>query len=35
MKQFADLFTRLDQTNKTNSKISLLADYFDEAEDQD
>ncbi|MEL6190566.1 MAG: ATP-dependent DNA ligase [Bacteroidota bacterium] len=35
MKQFADLFTLLDQTNKTNSKISLLAAYFDEAEDQD
>lgn len=35
MKQFAALFTALDQTNKTNSKIAILRDYFQKAEDKD
>lgn len=35
MKQFAALYTALDQTNKTNSKIALLKDYFQTAEDTD
>jgi DNA ligase-1 len=28
MKAFADLFTRIDQTNKTNAKVEALAGYF-------
>jgi DNA ligase-1 len=28
MKKFAELFTELDQTTKTNAKINALADYF-------
>ena len=28
MKAFADLYTVLDETNKTNAKIALLAAYF-------
>ena len=35
MQQFAHLFTRLDQTTKTNAKVAALADYFREAEDED
>lgn len=35
MKQFAELFTRLDQTNKTNEKISAIKDYFEIASDRD
>jgi len=35
LKQFAALYTALDQTNKTNSKIALLRDYFQKAEDKD
>lgn len=35
MKNFARLFRRLDQTNKTNAKVEALADYFQEAEDED
>ena len=35
MKQFAALYTSLDQTNKTNSKIALLREYFQKAEDKD
>ncbi len=35
MKEFADLFLALDQTNKTNRKVELLADYFKEASDSD
>ncbi|MBX2878150.1 MAG: ATP-dependent DNA ligase [Saprospiraceae bacterium] len=35
MKYFANLFRRLDQTNKTNEKVAALADYFQEADDQD
>ncbi len=35
MKRFADLFTALDQTTKTNAKVAALADYFAEAPDDD
>ncbi len=35
MKRFADLFTRLDQTTKTNAKVDALARYFAEAPEQD
>ena len=35
MKAFANLFTRLDQTTKTNQKVNALAEYFDEASDAD
>lgn len=35
MKNFARLFRRLDQTNKTNAKVEALADYFQEVNDQD
>lgn len=35
MKQFAQLITALDQTNKTNEKIDALADYFNTAEERD
>lgn len=35
MRQFADLFTRLDQTNKTNEKLELLKKYFEDADDND
>ncbi len=35
MKQFAGLFTALDQTNKTNDKIAFLKQYFQEAPDKD
>jgi len=35
MKQFAQLFVQLDQTNKTNDKVALLKDYFATAPDQD
>ncbi len=35
MKQFAQLFTALDQTTKTNTKVAALAAYFGEASDQD
>ncbi|MFP4094440.1 MAG: ATP-dependent DNA ligase [Cyclobacteriaceae bacterium] len=35
MKQFAELFTALDQTNKTNDKIALLRIYFQTAPDKD
>lgn len=35
LKQFADLFAALDQTNKTNEKVSLLKHYFSEAPEQD
>lgn len=31
MKQFAQLFMRMDQTNKTNLKVAALVDYFDHA----
>jgi DNA ligase-1 len=35
MKQFAQLFTELDQTTKTNEKVKALAEYFAKAEDKD
>ncbi|MEM6770948.1 MAG: ATP-dependent DNA ligase, partial [Bacteroidota bacterium] len=35
MHQFANLFTRLDQTTKTLVKVQALVDYFGEANDQD
>lgn len=35
MEKFARLFTRLDQTTKTNTKVAALAEYFAEAEDED
>ena len=35
MRAFADLYTRLDQTTKTNVKVSALADYFREVPDDD
>ncbi|MFT6972046.1 MAG: DNA ligase-1 [Roseivirga sp.] len=35
MKAFAQLFTDLDQTNKTNEKVSILKDYFRAGSDTD
>ncbi|MCB0579028.1 MAG: ATP-dependent DNA ligase [Phaeodactylibacter sp.] len=35
MKQFANLYTQLDQTTKTNAKVSALAQYFEEADADD
>lgn len=35
MKQFAALFSQLDQTNKTNERIRILKDYLQEAPDGD
>ncbi|MEM1216089.1 MAG: ATP-dependent DNA ligase [Bacteroidota bacterium] len=35
MRNFAQLFTELDQTTKTNTKVAALADYFAKADDQD
>ncbi len=35
MKRFAQLFTELDQTTKTNVKVAALADYFLDAPDMD
>ncbi len=35
MKQFADLFVQLNQTNKTNDKVALLRNYFATAPDRD
>ncbi len=35
MKNFAHLFTQLDQTTKTNTKVAALAAYFAEASDED
>lgn len=35
MKAFAQLFSVLDQTNKTNDKVAILKDYFAKANDQD
>lgn len=35
MKVFAQLFSALDQTNKTNDKVEILKDYFAKANDQD
>ena len=35
MKHFTALFTTLDQTTKTNTKVAALADYFRTAPDDD
>jgi DNA ligase-1 len=35
MKHFAALFLSLDQTNKTNDKVSILTNYFRRSEDED
>ena len=35
MKQFAELFTKLDQTTKTLDKVRALVEYFKVADDQD
>lgn len=35
MKLFAELFSNLSQTNKTNDRIVILKDYFHNASDQD
>ncbi len=35
MKQFAELFTQLDQTTKTLDKVRALVDYFGKANDED
>jgi len=35
MKEFSNLYTRLDQSTKTKVKIAALVDYFSRAEDED
>ncbi|MDE0850015.1 ATP-dependent DNA ligase [Yoonia sp.] len=35
MKDFATLFTRIDESTKTNAKVAALADYFQTATDDD
>lgn len=35
MKRFADMFTLLDQTNKTGEKTDIISDYFSAAPDSD
>lgn len=35
MKQFADLYTQLDQTASANAKVEALAQYFEKAGDED
>ena len=35
MKDFAELFRRLDETNKTNRKVAALVDYFADASPAD
>ena len=35
MKDFATLFTRIDESTKTNAKVAALADYFQIATDDD
>ncbi|MDQ3046535.1 MAG: ATP-dependent DNA ligase [Bacteroidota bacterium] len=35
MKAFAELFTRIDQTTKTNSKVSAIQDYLAAVDEQD
>ena len=35
LKRFAELFVQLDQTNKTNDKVSLIKSYFSQAPDKD
>lgn len=35
MKQFAELFRKIDESNKTNAKVEALVDYFGKADDRD
>ncbi len=35
MKYFTELYTRLDESNKTNDKVEVLKDYFQNAEPED
>ena len=35
MKEFAKLFSDLDETNKTNEKVGILKEYFSKVSDQD
>jgi DNA ligase-1 len=35
LKDFANLFAQLDQTNKTNDKVAILKNYFSKASDED
>jgi len=35
MKDFAQLFSSLDETNKTNAKVAVLVDYFSTVSDED
>lgn len=35
MKRFAELYTRLDSTTKTNQKVATMADYFSDAAPED
>ncbi|HEY0667440.1 MAG TPA: ATP-dependent DNA ligase, partial [Sphingobacteriaceae bacterium] len=35
MKEFARLFTELDETNKTNEKVRILKEYFSRVTDED
>ena len=35
MQSFATLFTKLDQTTKTNTKVAALVSFFEEASDED
>jgi DNA ligase 1 len=35
MKSFAQLFSRLDETNKTNEKVQILKEYFSSVSDED
>lgn len=35
MKDFAELFTSLDQTNKTNEKVRILKEYFEKVPDEE
>ena len=35
MKRFAKLFTTIDQSTKTNTKVAALAEYFEHAPDHD
>ena len=34
MREFANLYTALDETNSTNAKVAALADYFEEETDR-
>lgn len=35
MKQFANLFSALSETNKTNDRIAILKSYFENAPEKD